>query len=40
MNGVDIVMSTFSRLSMQMESKIIFLSNLKWIVVDEVDTLF
>lgn len=39
-NGVDLLMSTYSRLSMQLRQNNLYTSHLKWIVIDETDTLF
>ena len=39
-DGVDVLIASHSRLQMQFEKRHIYLSNLKWLVIDEVDTLF
>lgn len=38
--GVDMLVSTFQRLKPLIDKKILFLSNLKWLMIDEIDTLF
>lgn len=39
-NGVDILVSTYLRLTPLLDKGELFLTNLKWIVVDEIDTLY
>lgn len=39
-DGVDVLVSTESKLNWLLEDRTLFLSNLKWLVIDEVDTLF
>jgi superfamily II DNA/RNA helicase len=39
-DGVDVLVSTYQRIKPLIEKKLLFLSNMKWLVVDEVDTLF
>ena len=38
--GVDVLVSTFQRIKPLIEKKLVFFSNVKWMVVDEVDTLY
>lgn len=39
-NGVDLLISTYSRFSMQLQKNNLYTSHLKWLVIDETDTLF
>jgi superfamily II DNA/RNA helicase len=39
-NGVDVLVSTYPRLTPLLDKGELFLTNLKWIVVDEIDTLY
>lgn len=39
-DGVDVLISTYSRLSVQLRQSNLYFSQLKWLVIDETDTLF
>ena len=39
-NGVDILITSNVKLQRQLDNKNLFLTNLKWLVIDETDTLF
>ena len=38
--GVDVLVSTYQRMKPLIEKNMIYFSNVQWMVVDEVDTLF
>jgi superfamily II DNA/RNA helicase len=40
MDGVDMLMTTHSKLRWLMEGRTLYMTNLRWLVIDEVDTLF
>jgi superfamily II DNA/RNA helicase len=40
MDGVDILISSHAKMQTQLENNSVYLSNLKWLVVDETDTIF
>lgn len=37
---MDVLVSTFQRIKPLIEKKLLFFSNVKWMVVDEIDTLY